>query len=154
MKAGTKTEPRMPSPLPTLRKLAGTAARSILPVPVQALILPSRGVLSLTRDTWEQEYASGYWERMDVLPELGRYSIIAGYCNFLKPQGSILDIGCGKGLLAKRLSRGLDTLYLGVDLSTFAIDQARAANLLSTQFIAANATTFRTATPVRHHRLQ
>ena len=111
-------------------------------MPVQALILPSRGVFSITRDTWEQEYARGYWERMGVLSELGRYSIIAGYCDFLKPQGSILDIGCGKGLLPRRMSRGPGTCYLGVDISSIAIDQACAADLPGTEFVVANATTF------------
>jgi 2-polyprenyl-3-methyl-5-hydroxy-6-metoxy-1,4-benzoquinol methylase len=70
--------------------------------------------------TWEIEYAQGRWECMRYLDEFARYSMIAGYFQHIKPGGSILDVGCGEGILRERLAGGFGR-YVGVDISRTAV---------------------------------
>jgi 2-polyprenyl-3-methyl-5-hydroxy-6-metoxy-1,4-benzoquinol methylase len=86
---------------------------------------------------WEREYADGEWSHMKTIRELGRYSAIAGYYGFMKAPGTILDIGCGEGILQQRLSAHGYQRYLGIDICDNAI---RAATAYSDQ-----RTTFRQA---------
>src|SRR3954454_119623 len=74
--------------------------------------------------TWDAEYAAGRWAYLGELPELARFSVLAGYLRHFKPGGAILDVGCGEGALAKRLSAGDFRRYVGVDLSAAAIEKA------------------------------
>jgi 2-polyprenyl-3-methyl-5-hydroxy-6-metoxy-1,4-benzoquinol methylase len=75
---------------------------------------------------WDTEYSSGHWDFLRQRKEFARYSIIAGYHHCFKPGGSILDIGCGDGILNERLVPQLYSYYLGIDLSEQAIDRAKA----------------------------
>ena len=61
---------------------------------------------------------------MQCLEEVGRYSLIAGYIHYLKPGGSILDVGCGEGILPQRLNVESIAKYVGIDISKVAIDAA------------------------------
>ena len=70
-----------------------------------------------TAQTWDAQYAAGRWAYLGELPELARFSVLAGYLRHFKPGGAILDVGCGEGVLAKRLGAGDYRRYLGVDLS-------------------------------------
>jgi SAM-dependent methyltransferase len=65
------------------------------------------------RNTW------GWLSRID---ELAHYSVLVGYVQYLKPNGSVLDIGCGEGLLKERLGSRYSR-YVGVDFEA-AITQA------------------------------
>lgn len=67
-----------------------------------------------TKERWEEQYAKGEWAWLRRIDELGHHSVLAGYFHYLKPGGSILDIGCGEGLLQERLN-GYEK-YVGVDL--------------------------------------
>lgn len=73
---------------------------------------------------WDSEYISGKWTYLKQLDELAHYSIIVGYFRYLKPGGSILDVGCGEGILQERLSPCAYSKYVGVDISGEAINQA------------------------------
>ena len=75
-------------------------------------------------ERFEQQYRCGAWDRLSGNAELSRYSIIVGYCNMLRPE-SILDVGCGQGILAKRLKSVGYRRYLGIDFSSEAILQAQ-----------------------------
>jgi 2-polyprenyl-3-methyl-5-hydroxy-6-metoxy-1,4-benzoquinol methylase len=88
-------------------------------------LLPYKHIKA-SRARWDTEYANGHWDYMRQRKELARYSIIAGYCHHLKPGGSILDIGCGEGILKEHLVPHLYTHYLGIDLSEQAISRAKA----------------------------
>ena len=69
----------------------------------------------------------GEWAFLGDMAELARYSIITGYCQCLGAK-SILDVGCGLGVLAERL-KPLDYAgYLGVDFSAEAVGNAQAAH--------------------------
>lgn len=74
---------------------------------------------------WEMQYKNGRWSYLHQLQELGHYSVIAGYVKYLKHNASILDLGCGDGILAERLDANSFSEYVGVDLSDVAISHAQ-----------------------------
>lgn len=75
---------------------------------------------------WESAYECGRLDYFGSLPELPRYAMLAGYLRKFGSSKTILDVGCGPGLLREHL-RGLDfTSYTGIDLSHAAISSAEA----------------------------
>ena len=92
--------------------------------------------------TWDAQYVAGRWAYLGELPELARFSVLAGYLRHFKPGGAILDVGCGEGVLAKRLPRGDYRRYVGVDLSAAAIEQAARSLAPNASWIAADAQTY------------
>ncbi|MGH7824064.1 MAG: class I SAM-dependent methyltransferase [Candidatus Binatia bacterium] len=82
--------------------------------------------IPVSQEMWDSEYAAGVWGDLGDLEELARYSVIAGYIQFLKPGGSVLDVGCGEGILLHRLNPEAYSKYLGIDFSKAAIDHAAA----------------------------
>ena len=131
--------------MPTWTALPRTAAlrasRRLLPVSLRASLKAYRG-LRLPDSQWDSDYASGAWRWLHSGQELPRYSVIVGYCRQLRPSGSVLDIGCGEGLLARWLA-GACPRYFGIDLSSEAIALARAKNLSFAEFAVADAAEFR-----------
>ena len=98
-----------------------------------------RGDVPVAKQVWEEQYRSGQWQLLRRLEELARYSVIAGYLHHLKPGGSVLDVGCGEGLLADHLRPFGYSRYLGVDLSEAAVEQAAARADAKSSFAAADA---------------
>lgn len=92
------------------------------------------------KQVWEKQYQEGYWDYLNSLEELPRYSLIASYFEWLKSGGSILEIGCGEGLLQQRLLHY--SKYVGIDLSEAAIVKARSRATANSQFLSANAATY------------
>jgi 2-polyprenyl-6-hydroxyphenyl methylase/3-demethylubiquinone-9 3-methyltransferase len=85
-----------------------------------------KGDVPIPVTLWEQQYESGHWDFLTSLNELGRFSVVGGYVDELKPDASVLDVGCGEGLLQKRLHTRGSRRYLGLDVSAAAIARARA----------------------------
>ena len=105
-----------------LKQAALQAAVSAVPDPLLALgTYRPHAVPPLD---WEKEYAAGQWQYMKGVEELGRYSVIVGYYGFFKSDGTILDIGCGEGILQQRLAPLGYRRYLGIDISKNAISKA------------------------------
>ncbi len=77
-----------------------------------------------TDQSWERDYSTGHWDYLHTLQQAARYQVIAGYCQHFAPGGSILDVGCGDGHLQELLASAGYSRYLGVDLSTEAIQRA------------------------------
>lgn len=73
---------------------------------------------------WDREYASGRWGFLNTLAEEGHYLIIASYACRLKPDCSVLDVGCGEGVLQGAFRRFGYRRYLGLDISETAIARA------------------------------
>jgi 2-polyprenyl-3-methyl-5-hydroxy-6-metoxy-1,4-benzoquinol methylase len=97
----------------------------------------SDGLLQ-SAQTWEAQYAAGRWDYLAELSELARFSVLAGYICHLKPGGTVLDTGCGQGVLLRRLPASCYSRYVGIDLSGSAISVAQEhANERST-FLAAD----------------
>jgi SAM-dependent methyltransferase len=97
------------------------------------------GDTPIPKTLWEHQYETGHWDFLRTLGELGRFSVLVGYLRELKPNGAVLDIGCGEGLLFKRLTTSCPQ-YLGLDISAAAIEQARAVG--TGPFICADAEHF------------
>jgi 2-polyprenyl-3-methyl-5-hydroxy-6-metoxy-1,4-benzoquinol methylase len=84
----------------------------------------SDGLLQ-SAQTWEAQYAAGRWDFLAELSELARFSVLAGYICHLKPGGSVLDTGCGHGVLLRRLPVSCYSKYVGIDVSGSAISVAQ-----------------------------
>lgn len=83
-----------------------------------------KGDIPIPKTLLEQQYESGRWDFLRGLGELGRFSVVVGYVNALAVDGALLDVGCGEGLLFRRLQRRDGSRYLGLDLSAAAIAKA------------------------------
>src|ERR1700739_5169135 len=73
----------------------------------------SDGLLQ-SAQTWEAQYAAGRWDYLAELSELARFSVLAGYICHLKPGGTVLDTGCGQGVLLRRLPVSSYSRYRGL----------------------------------------
>jgi 2-polyprenyl-3-methyl-5-hydroxy-6-metoxy-1,4-benzoquinol methylase len=73
---------------------------------------------------WDRAYASGRWSFLNTVAEEGHYLIIASYAHRLKPDSSVLDVGCGEGVLQAAFRRFGYARYLGLDISEKAIATA------------------------------
>lgn len=80
-----------------------------------------RGCIAYTRDLWETQYRTGSWRYLEKADELGRYMTLAGYLAHFKPNGTVLDVGCGTGLLFERYQPYGYSKYVGLDLSEAAL---------------------------------
>ena len=100
---------------------------SYLPISIQA-----------SKEEWDLQYSMGGWEYLNSIRELAHYSIIAGYCAYLQSDGAILDIGCGEGILAKRLPLTSYSSYVGIDISQEAITRAEKIRNEKMSFIRAD----------------
>ena len=89
------------------------------------------------------KYKTGFWDSLKGIQELAHYSIVAGYFQFLKKGGSVLDIGCGEGLLQERLGTGNYSHYTGFDLSAEAISTAKLKEDIKTSFLVADMKLFK-----------
>jgi len=88
--------------------------------------------------TWEAQYAAGRWDYLAQLSELARFSILAGYICHLKPGGTVLDTGCGQGVLLRRLPSSCYSRYVGIDVSSSAISVAQEQGNERSTFLAAD----------------
>jgi len=95
---------------------------------------------------WDQLFETGAYDRLSAVWERGRYSLIVGHRDVLGLR-SILDVGCGQGVLAERLQRTGYERYVGLDISQAAIQQARREQPdPRNSWLVADATTFETET--------
>jgi SAM-dependent methyltransferase len=69
---------------------------------------------------------------------MGHYWMIAGYCGLKFQQPSVLDVGCGRGLLEEKLRAVSYSSYTGMDISMPALKKARQRIQPSCQLICAD----------------
>lgn len=103
-----------------------------------SLVLPYRP-MEQGRDLLDAQYASAYWAYLRSLPETPRFGVVAAYCHRLATGGSVLEVGCGEGILLDHLDRNRFASYTGVDISAVAIDRARRLGNDRTSFVCASA---------------
>lgn len=95
----------------------------------------------VSAQTWDREYREGKWRYLRGIENIAGLAAILGYCEFLDPK-SILDVGCGEGLLAGKLRLLSYADYLGLDVSAEAIAQAGRLADDRTRFTVAQADSF------------
>jgi hypothetical protein len=97
--------------------------RAAIPEAIRARLRPYRKP-DISQEQWEQEYREGCWSYLQNARELAHYSMIIGYYTHYRPGGSLLDVGCGEGVLQRRLRALGYARYLGIDSSEEAIARA------------------------------
>ena len=93
--------------------------------------------------TWDREYREGDWKFLGQISSLAGQLSVFGYLQYLAP-ATILDVGCGAGLLAAKLKSLPYTSFLGLDISAEAIAQAASVADERTSFAVADANAFHT----------
>ncbi len=78
---------------------------------------------NISPDSWDEEYSSGRWSYLGDFEQVPRYALLAAWCEKLKSGASVLDIGCGEGILLNWLRSY--KYYEGVDFSKVAIERAK-----------------------------
>ncbi len=101
-----------------------------------------RGDVPQTGAQWDEQYSAGAWDFLAQLSELPRYAVIAGYLRQFAHGGSILDVGCGEGILLRHLEASQWSRYLGIDLSASAIERGQASAPNGATFAVADAEEF------------
>lgn len=92
----------------------------------------------LPKTVLDGEYSSGAWSHFHDKRELSRQLLVAGLCAEFYPRGTVLDLGCGSGRLAQLMQPFGFRRYLGIDLSTEALQRARKLNLTACEFVEAD----------------
>src|SRR5260370_5405430 len=85
----------------------------------------SRHIMRASAPVVDDEYACGRWDYLKNLEEMARYAVISGYCEYGGDVSSVLDLGCGSGVLRHWLRRLGKIEYVGGDLSKVAIETAK-----------------------------
>lgn len=94
------------------------------------------------KEVLETEYSEGVWDYLREPNEAARFGVVGTYCQVYKDGGSILELGCGEGILQERMNPAHFSRYLGVDISAAAIEKASARQTASISFAAADARVF------------
>jgi 2-polyprenyl-3-methyl-5-hydroxy-6-metoxy-1,4-benzoquinol methylase len=85
---------------------------------------------AVAREVWERQYRGGGWDYLASEDEAGHYLAIAEFYGRYLHDGSVLDIGCGTGILAACLQRHAGmaaSRYTGIDLAQEAVGQAESS---------------------------
>jgi 2-polyprenyl-3-methyl-5-hydroxy-6-metoxy-1,4-benzoquinol methylase len=73
----------------------------------------------------DTEYREGRWSYLRSDEQSPRYDLVANLCRRFAPQGALLDIGCGEGILLEHLADDWFSSYTGVDVSGEALEKAK-----------------------------
>jgi SAM-dependent methyltransferase len=87
---------------------------------------------------WDRDYRAGKWGHLDSIAEMAHYNLIVGYAFRLALRPRILDVGCGDGVLRTYFERADIGEYIGLDISSIAIANARKKAFPDTQFLVAD----------------
>jgi SAM-dependent methyltransferase len=84
-----------------------------------------KGTASSPAEVWDAQYRAGRWDYLASVEQAPRYAVLAAWSHRLCSSPSILDVGCGEGLLLEVLRRGGDLRYHGIDFAPAAVERAR-----------------------------
>jgi SAM-dependent methyltransferase len=104
---------------PRLRSISGKMYDTYVGLGLPPLLQQSAPAAERAESEWE----AGVWDYLARPHELGRYSLLAGYCRYFGGADSrILDLGCGEGLMRGQLDQF--SQYVGIDISPTAVERA------------------------------
>jgi SAM-dependent methyltransferase len=86
-------------------------------------------------DVFDRDYAAGRWDLLFTDAETPRNRTLADLIAKMVPHPTVLDIGCGSGRLAQMLTPLRPTRYVGLDLSSVALQRAQALRLEGCEFV-------------------
>lgn len=96
-----------------------------------------------TRYQWDREYATGRWDYFREPGEEARYKALLQFITqYLGGDRTILEIGCGEGILQARMAPGSYSRFLGIDISKVAVRRAARLSDQTTDYRAANMETY------------
>lgn len=72
---------------------------------------------------WSEEHAAGAWDFLASPAEQNRLALIAALARGYA-RGTVIDFGCGAGLLARWLDPDYFSLYVGVDVTATAFERS------------------------------
>jgi 2-polyprenyl-3-methyl-5-hydroxy-6-metoxy-1,4-benzoquinol methylase len=92
---------------------------------------------------WNRQYKSGRWENLKSERERVRYDTIIDFITqYGTKNPSILDLGCGEGVLFEHMKNIDYSSSLGIDFSSVSILSAQELKLHNAEFMTADAHTF------------
>jgi 2-polyprenyl-3-methyl-5-hydroxy-6-metoxy-1,4-benzoquinol methylase len=74
---------------------------------------------------WDYQYKSGLWDVLKSPKEYERFEVVRKFIYQYSKKGSLLELGCGIGLLQAALDRNSYKKYIGIDISNEAIKIAK-----------------------------
>jgi len=75
---------------------------------------------------WDTEFSNNKWDYLDPDNSTARRKdIVYDYVEKYSANGAILDLGCGTGKIGREINVNKYTKYVGVDISTAAIQRAK-----------------------------
>src|SRR4051794_24249026 len=98
-------------------RMGGTTYRiknSVKDIAIRTGLRPYRP-MGWTGQRWEDSFSAHATDAFTNPNEAARYGVLTGYVATIGEGPSILDIGCGAGILRSRLAREHFARYLGVD---------------------------------------
>lgn len=101
-----------------------------------------RGDIPQDESQWNEQYGRGRWDFLGGIEEMAHYAVIVGYATLLKPHSSVLDVGCGAGVLHERFAAVGYERYTGVDISEVAVRSLQESAPPDANFVAADASTY------------
>jgi len=104
-------------------------------IAVRLRLVPYRPAV-FSSQRWDELYRSddSWIDRSGTLPALAHYLVLAGYVGWIG-RPSVLDLGCGEGLLREHLDPRHFSGYVGVDPTAVAIERASALANEHTRFV-------------------
>lgn len=110
-----------------MRTVSAFARRALRHLHFRLVSAPRGRGRVIPKTTWDGDYRLGVWDHLDSLDEMAHYAVIAGYVAApeLADAPAVLDVGCGRGILYHHLRRVRLDRYVGVDLSSEALVDAR-----------------------------
>jgi len=86
------------------------------------------------KSTWDAQYKDGVWDRVYSVHEVAHYMVAVGYVQHLLKSPKVLDAGCGPGYLLQLLNAFSLETYLGIDLSSEAVEKAKSRGIKNARF--------------------
>jgi trans-aconitate methyltransferase len=83
---------------------------------------------------WDQAFKQGEWDHLEGMAEAPHYSIVRGYAVKVKSPASVLDVGCGTGVLRTHFADADVSNWVGIDASQEGVKTANAKGYGASRF--------------------